>query len=239
VPKPKVKGISSERIARGILEKLGYSILETNKVVTVNQAEVFEVDILAVSPEGEKYCVEVKAGRAGVSDVRQVYADSQILGIKPMLICKGFANESAEAVAKELNVKTIRLSEYYVLLEPEELEVIVRTAMRDILSEYGFYPLPPFQAISDEEWNVIESVAEAESFIDAAQHIQLTVEQLGNIIGALRKKGVFPPRSQSFTSLKRHSQQLIQRYYLARKLEEIKRHLNKLEKMIYRDREES
>lgn len=229
MPKPRIRGQSSERIAKGILEKLGYKILDTNKKVVVDQAEAFEVDIIALSLEGEKYCVEVKAGRAGVSDVRQVFADSEILHLKPMLVCKRPADEAAEAVARELGVKIIRFSEYYVLLEPEELEVVVRTAVRDVLNEYGFYPLLPFEAVEEEEWRVIEGIAKAESFKEAAQLLHLSAEELGHRIGALRGKGVYPPRGQAFTGLKRHSQQLIQRHSIIRRLDEIENHLKRIE----------
>ena len=61
MPASRVRRRSSERIARGVLERLGYKILETNKKITVDEAEAFEVDILALNPKGEKYCVEVKA----------------------------------------------------------------------------------------------------------------------------------------------------------------------------------
>ncbi|HIE23230.1 MAG TPA: recombinase RecB [Candidatus Korarchaeota archaeon] len=232
LPKSKVKGRSSERIARGILEKLGYEILETNKAVVVDQSEVFEVDILARSPEGEKYCVEVKAGRASVSDVRKVYADSKLLGLKPMLVCKGFSDEAAEAVAKKLGVKMIELSEYYVLLEPEELEVIVRTAVMDVLREYGFYPLPPWEAVKEEDWKVIEAISEAETFEDAAKLLGISVEDLGRKIGGLRGAGILPHVGQDFSELKRNSQQIIQRYSLVRRLELIENRLKKLENIL-------
>ncbi|MCP8323477.1 MAG: restriction endonuclease [Candidatus Methylarchaceae archaeon HK02M2] len=229
MPKPKVRGRSSERIARGIVEKLGYKILETNKMVFVDEAEAFEVDIIAQSPEGEKYCVEAKAGRAGVSDVRRVFADSELLGLKPMLVCKGFTDEAAEAVAKELGVKMIELSEFYLLLEPEELEVIVRKAMKDVLSEYGFYPFPPWEEIKEEDWELIEGICGAESFTEATHLLHMTSEELGQKIGVLRDKGVFPQREQSFLDLKRHSQQIIYRYFLVRRLDEIENRLKRIE----------
>ena len=232
VTKSKVRGRSSERIAKGILDKLVYKILETNKRVVVDQAEAFEVDIIALSPEGEKYCVEVKAGQAGVSDVRQIFANSVILGFKPMLFCKGFADEAAEAVARELDVKMIRLSEYYVLLEPEELEVVVRTAMRDVLDEYGFYPLPPWEAIKEEDWEVIEGISGAESFDEAAKILNLSAEELGQKIGAMRQNGVFPQRGQSFENLKIHSRNLIKRYLITQKLEEIENRLKRIEESV-------
>ncbi len=156
MPSSRVKGRSSERIAKGILERLGYKILEKNKKITVDEAEAFEVDLLAVSPKGEKCCVEVKAGSASVSDIRQVFTNSEILGLKPLLVCKGFADEASEAVAAELDVEVIRLSEHYLLLEPEELEVILRTAIRDVLDSYGFYPLPTWKEIGGQDLEVVE-----------------------------------------------------------------------------------
>ncbi len=232
VPSPKTRGRSSERIARGILEKLGYKILETNKTIVLDQSEAFEVDILAISPEGEKYCVEVKAGKAGVSDVRKVYADSKILGLEPMLICKGFSDEAAEAVAKKLGVKMIELSEYYILLEPEELEVVVRTAMQDVLREYGFYPLPSWETIGKNEWKVIEALAQSESFKEAAKILNLSVEELGKEIGVLRNSGLFPRTGQNFKNLRRYAQRLIQRYSLVQRLEEIENRLEAIEKSL-------
>ena len=231
-PRPGVRGRSSERIAKGVLERLGYKILETNKIVTVDEARAFEVDILAVNSEGEKYCVEVKTGQAGVSDVRQVFADSKILGLKPMLICKGFANDAAEAVARELQVGMIRLSEYYILLEPEELETIVRTAVQDVLDQYGFYPLPPWEVIREEDWRVMRAIAETESFQDAVQLLDLSVEELGQRIGVLRDSGVFPRRGQNFVDLKMYSRQLLQRYSLRQRLEMIENQLRRIEEYI-------
>ncbi|MEX2739563.1 MAG: recombinase RecB [Candidatus Wukongarchaeota archaeon] len=232
MPKPGVKGRSSERIALGILERLGYEILETNRIVNVGEAEAFEVDMIALSQEGQKYCVEVKAGQAGVSDIRQVFADSEVLGLKPMLVCKGFANEAAEAVAKKLDVKMIPFSQYYVLLEPEELEVVVRSAVQDVLNEYGFFPLPLWEAIKEEDWRLIERITAAESFKEAAQHLGLSVEDLGRRIGDLRRRGIFPGKGQSFMDLKRHSQQLIQRYSLIRRLDKIEERLKKIEESL-------
>ena len=233
MPASRVRGRSSERIARGILERLGYKILETNKKIIVDEAEAFEIDILALSPKGEKCCVEVKAGSASVSDIRQVFADSQILELKPLLVCKGFADEAAEAVARELDVEVIRLSEYYILLEPEELEVIVRTAVQDVLDSYGFYPLPAWREIGEEDLELVEKIAEAEDFTQAAKFLHLSTEELGQRIGKLREKGVFPQRGQNFTALKRHSQQIIHRYSLLRRLGEIEKRLERIEESLH------
>ena len=232
MPASKVKGRSSERIARGILERLGYKILETNKKILVDDAEAFEVDILTLNPKGERCCVEVKAGSASVSDIRQVFADSQILKLKPLLVCKGFADEAAEVVARELDVEVIRLSEHYILLEPEELEVIVRTAVQSVLDSYGFYPLPAWREIGEEDLELMEKIARADNFTEAAESLDLSVEELGQKIGKLREKGVFPQRGQEFAALKRHSQQIIHRYTLFNRLDEIEKLIKRIEESL-------
>jgi predicted RecB family endonuclease len=233
MPASRVRGRSSERIARGVLERLGYKILETNKKIVVDEAEAFEVDILALSPEGERCCVEVKAGSASVSDIRQVFADSKILKLKPLLVCKGFADKAADAVARELDVDVVRLSEYYILLEPEELEVVVRTAVQDVLDSYGFYPLPAWRELGEEDFELMQMIAEAEVFTEAAKSLDLSTEELGQRIGELREKGFFPQRGQDFTALKRHSQQIIHRYALLHRLDEIEKRLKRIEESLH------
>jgi len=223
-----IRGRSSERIAQEVLEELGYKILETNWRVVVDGAEAFEVDILAVSSEGEEYCVEVKAGRASVSDVRQVFADSRVLDMKPLLISKGYSDEAAEALAKEFGVEMIKLNEYYLLLEPEELEIIMRKAIRDILDEYGFYPLPPQSVIMEEDWRLIQAVAEAEDFERAAETLKLNPEELGERIGEMRSREIFPRRSQAFSELKRCARQLSQRYSVVQRLNLIEKRLREI-----------
>ena len=232
MPASRVRGRSSERIARGVLERLGYKILETNKKIVVDEAEAFEVDILALGPKGERCCIEVKAGSASVSDIRQVFADSEILELKPLLVCKGFADEAAEAVARELDVEVVRLSEYYILLEPEELEVIVRTAVQDVLDSYGFYPLPACRELEEEDLELVEKIAEAKDFTEAVKVLHLGTEELGQRIGKLREKGIFPQRGQDFKALKRHSQQILHRYALLHRLDEIEKQLKQIEESL-------
>jgi len=70
-------------------------------------------------------------------------------------------------------------SRIYVLLEPEELEGIVRSVVRDVLNEYGFYPLPFWEETSREDWSVIEELSKASSFKEAAQNLDLSSEELG------------------------------------------------------------
>lgn len=228
----RARGRSSERIARGILKRLGYKILETNKKVLIEGAEAFEVDMIALNPEGEKYCVEVKAGTAAVSDIRDSYANSEVLGLRPLIICKGLADSAAEAVAKELKVDVISLRDYHVLLEAEELEIIVRDAVRGILNEYGFYPLPPWERLLDKDIKLVTSLAEADDFKEAAESLGLDVDELGKNVGRLREKGILPRQERSFKALKAFSQQLLNRLTLIRRLDRIEGRVKRIEKAL-------
>ena len=64
------RGASSERIAVDVLERMGFKVLERGRRIVVDGVEVGEADIIAESPSGDRYCVEVKAGRASVNDLR-------------------------------------------------------------------------------------------------------------------------------------------------------------------------
>lgn len=225
--KSKVKGESSERIAEEVLRKLGYEILEKNKKVTLNEAEVFEVDFIVEGSSGVKYSVEVKSGRASVSDLRQIYANSRILDLHPLIVCKGLADEAASAVAGELDVKVIRFSEHYLLLDPEELEMVVRSAVRSVLSEYGFHPLPRWDEIERDDWRIVEEVAGGANISEVAETLDLKLESLGKRLGEMRKRGILPRRPQDFRALKSYCQQIINRYDIFSRLERIEKKLEK------------
>ena len=234
MPSGALRGRSSERIARGVLIELGYEILETNKMVSLNGEDAFEVDIIALGPDGGEFCVEVKAGEVGVSDVRHAYANGEVLGMRSALVSKGFVNEAARALAEELGVELIRLSEFYVLLEPEELEVVVKTALMGVLNEYGLFPLPSWNMVSD-EWDVIRAFAEASSFEEAAEILQMDVSDVGQKLGEMRDRGIYPSGGQSFTELRRHSQQIISRHSIQRRLEAIEKEIKYLRRLVEND----
>ncbi|MEM4523179.1 MAG: YraN family protein, partial [Nitrososphaeria archaeon] len=162
------RGISSERIAKSILKKMGFQILEKNKKVVLNGTQVFEVDLIAKDPSGDVYCVEVKAGRIGISDIRQAYANSMVLGLKPLIICKGYADKATEVLAEELKVKVFLFPDYYCLIEPEDLDYIVREAVRDVLEEYGLVSLSVLENITKRELKILKTFSENKTFEDCA-----------------------------------------------------------------------
>jgi len=111
-----------------LLEELGFKVLETRHRVIVNGVEIGEVDVVAEDGEGTRWAVEVKAGKLDVNGIRQAYVNAVVLGLKPMVVCKGFADDAARQLAELLGVRVIQLSDVF-LVEDEELELVVKEAV--------------------------------------------------------------------------------------------------------------
>ncbi|MFO8133820.1 MAG: YraN family protein [Thermoplasmatota archaeon] len=204
-------------MARRMLDSMGFSILEANHEVRSEGETIAEIDILA-EKDGVRYAVEVKAGRANLSSVRQAYANAQLAGMRPMLICKK-AGEAVHESAAQLDVSVVEFSEYHLLLEPEELESIVKTCMEEVMEQYGF--LPYNVSIDERDRQVLHAVATADDFSDAAAHLEMNDDRLGQELARLSHRGVLPQRSLSFADLKRCAGQILARQELLERLDRI------------------
>lgn len=202
------RGISSERIAKSILKKMGFQILEKNKKVVLNGTQVFEVDLIAKDPSGDVYCVEVKAGRIGISDIRQAYANSMVLGLKPLIICKGYADKATEVLAEELKVKVFLFPDYYCLIEPEDLDYIIREAIRDVLEEYGLVSLNVLENINKRELKILKTVSEKKTFEDCAKSLDISLEKLGEHISLMREKGLLR-KTEGYEGIRRQAKKIL------------------------------
>jgi len=204
------KGISAERLAASLLESLGYEILEKRKTIEIEGVEAAEVDIIAKSSSGEIYAVEVKAGRASVTDVRQAYTNAQILGMKPLLICKGFVDKAAEATVKRLGVKYILLPEFF-LVSPEDISRIVSESITDVLLAFESINI---SNINPDDVKILRALAFSNSINEALHRTGLRRRKFNRKLEVLRRKGVFPLKIYSFPYLK------LQSLYVLRRLEE-------------------
>ncbi|MDT7969592.1 MAG: YraN family protein [Vulcanisaeta sp.] len=108
-------GARFEDYVAELLSRLGYKVLGRRVKVVVNDVEVGEVDIVAEDGSGVKYAVEVKSGKVDVSAVRQAYVNAKVLNAKPLIVSRGFSNDSSKALADELGVSVINLEEAVVL----------------------------------------------------------------------------------------------------------------------------
>ncbi len=210
-----------------MLEAKGFSIVATNFKINSGGENIAEIDIIA-EKDGNKYAIEVKSGKANLSAIRQVYANAQLAGFKPLLICKK-SDEATKEMAKKLGVEIMEFAEYHLLLEPEELESIVKKCMEEIMEEYGF---SPFLYIDDQTHKILKAIIEANDFKEAGKILKMREEELANKIANLSRKGIFPRRSLSFKDLKKCSMAILARNETFSKLNEIIEKLNKLEKEI-------
>jgi predicted RecB family endonuclease len=225
------RGLASERIAVSILEELGYRVLEVGKKVIINGTEIGEVDVLAEDQSGEKYAVEVKAGRLDVGGVRQAYVNALILGAKPMVICKGFSDDAARELAEKLGVRVVQLSDVF-LVESEELYSIVREVVEEILTEYFelFYGYTAH--LKPEHYETLSAIYSSTSIEEAAEKLNLDVSALARHIDELRKQGVIPKWASKYSSVKRVAQILVQKQSVVSALEESRKLVESLKSLV-------
>lgn len=178
---------ASEAIASSLLEEMGYRVRGRRVKVEVSGVEVGEVDIIA-EKDGVIYAVEVKAGALDVSGVRQAYVNAKLLGARPLVVARGFSDESAKALAERLGVEVIVLPDS-LPITPEEVHEAVRQAVLEAMEELvsRLFDCP---SLSPEEAEVLEAVAASDSILDAAERLGVTVDELAARLGSLRKRGI-------------------------------------------------
>jgi len=226
------RGLSSERVAIGILERMGFKVLDTRKKIIKDGIEVGEVDIVASSPEGELYAIEVKSGKASVSDIRQAYTAALLLGMKPLIICKSFADAAAETVAKELNVKVLAIPEYYVLFEVEDLELAVKAALQDSIDELGPpIPLPYGEKLTKRDLKFLKAIAASNSIEEVASRLKMSIRDVWHHINNLRARGILRG-SWGFERLKMHVRRILAYIAFEERLRKMDKRLRKIEKFI-------
>lgn len=220
------KGLSAEDVAISILESLGYSILERRKQVFVNNVKVAEIDIVAKDQEGNLLAVEVKSGKASVTDIRQVFSNSKLINARPLLICKGFSDSSAITLASELGISYLLLPEYY-LFTFEDFKEIAKEIIYDLLSFYLSFEV---SSVSEEDVKIIKAIANSNTFTEAAAKLNTSEESLRRAIVNL---GIFRLKeSSNFSYLKLQALLINEKLNEVKRLENIEQKLNALEKKI-------
>lgn len=183
-----MRGRASVDIAKRVLGSRGFEVLQEGVRITLQGVEVGEVDLLARSPRGELYAVEVKAGQASPSDVKLLHANALLLNAKPMLVARTLSRES-EVLAEKLGVELVELSDLLVL-EEEELYATVKAAVEDALLNL----LTGFRAIgSVEAMRILEAIAGSSDLREAARVLGLEEGELAKKLSELRRSGLLPP----------------------------------------------
>ncbi len=222
--------IASERLAFRILESHGYNILEHHKKIKIDDVEVTEVDAIAVDKNGQKYAVEVKAGKIDVQGVRQAYTNALLLGAKPLIIARGFADDSARKLAESLDVKVIELDDVF-LVDATELEHLVYTAALEAVSEALLLLLDTSIKISPADISIIKAISESSSLKEAAQRANVSLEKVTEIAEFLRTN-IPLARRGGFKGLKLAARILYNRTRLQALLESLDTNSTRIEELL-------
>ncbi|WP_148682980.1 endonuclease [Pyrobaculum ferrireducens] len=121
-------GARFERYVLDLLPAIGLIPKATRFKVYREGVEVGEVDIIAVDEKGNTYAIEVKAGRVDISGIRQAYVNAKILGARPLVIARGYADDGARQLAKELGVEVVLLPDY-IFLSIDDLYTALTSAL--------------------------------------------------------------------------------------------------------------
>ncbi len=181
----KVRWLASEKIALRLLEEKGFRVVEVRRKISIDGVDVGEVDAVVIDDKGERYAVEIKAGRIDVHGIRQAVVNAMILGAKPLIVCKGYADDAAEALAKKLNVTVITYEDVF-LVDSEELEFIVETATLEALSEVLELMFSPNIRIKPGDIEKLRAIAYSSDIFEAAKTLSTTPKELALFIKELR-----------------------------------------------------
>ncbi|NOZ88520.1 MAG: recombinase RecB [Crenarchaeota archaeon] len=220
--------LASERVAVRVLEERGFRVVRDHVKIVIDGVEVAEVDFVAEGPDGEMYAVEVKAGRLDVNGVRQAYVNAKVLGYRPLVVCKGFADDAAAKLAEKLGVKVIELEDVF-LIDAEELEHIVEAAAAEVivdilqlLLDRAFRPKP-----SDIE--ALKALAEEPTVYDAARRLGVSVKELQPLVEMLKRSRL---ARQGPWGLRAAARLLLYRARIEAQIETLERSVERLEKLL-------
>jgi predicted RecB family endonuclease len=180
---------ASESVAASHLESMGFRVLEFHRKVVVDGVEVSDIDIVA-EKNNIVYAVEVKAGLADVSSMRQAYVNSVLTGMRPAIVARGYSDEAARAVASRLGIEVIILDDQ-LFVQPDELRELIVDAVEEALERVTL-PLSFCGSLGEEDLRAVRAIASAEDFSSAAKLLGVTAEQLGRLVESMRRRGVMP-----------------------------------------------
>ena len=175
---------SSVILAAALLEELGFKVIEAPMHVVINGVRISDIDIVA-ERDGVTYAVEVKAGMADVSSVRQAYVNAKLTGYKPMIIARG-VDEAAALVAKELSVEVITLPDMLVA-GPDEIREIVEEAVYDAITRV-IGVISSCNKLSDDEVRLMYTLLDSDTISDFAEKLGVQLDEAARILASLRRK---------------------------------------------------
>lgn len=191
---------SSEEIAVKVLEEHGFKIIDRGTKIVLNGIEVGEVDAIVEDPSGERYAVEIKAGSIDINGIRQAYVNSQLLGYKPLIVAKGYADESAETLASKLGVKTVLLSDQFII-DAEELEIIVETGFWHVIENILDMMIMDRELEKDDE-EILYAISVSKTVKELAEYLNATIEEALDRVKKLQEKNILNRDTKNYQELR-------------------------------------
>lgn len=192
--------------AKAVLRSRGFEIIGERVPVMIEGYEVSDVDLVA-KKDGQTYAVEVKNGRVDVGGIRQAYVNALIMGAKPLLVCRGFSDRPAEALARELSIEVIELDDLFIS-DPEELRSIIREEVRRAILEVLPSVINP-PKLESRDIKILRALAQTESFLEAAELLGFDVNDLGREMKRMRSEGKIPRWLKDYSELREWTISLI------------------------------
>ena len=213
---PKTKWRTSERIALQVLETMGYEVIDTHYKIVITGIEIAEIDVIVVDKKtNEKYAVEVKAGRIDVNGLRQALVNAMLVNAKPLVACRGYADEAARILAEKLDIKVIELTDQ-LLVDVDELENIVKTAVEEVIEKYIDILFETTIKLKPQHYEVIEALATSKNIVEAAERLGYNVKELIKKISELKENNIIPRNLKTYRDIRRYLKiQLLKQKYLA------------------------
>lgn len=200
------RGFGVEDLAGEILTSMGFNIVEKRKRLKSGNIDIAEIDLLA-EKDGDLYAVEVKAGRASTTDVRQAYSNAVLAGAKPLIVCGGFSDRAAEETARLLGVDALFMEDYF-FASPEDISRVVEISLQKLLLDI----LSGDPSRMDEgDARILELLARSTTPEKFAHAVGCNIEEAGRIIASLRGKGIITA-GRNFEMLRLQSIILLTQY---------------------------
>ncbi len=175
---------SSVLLAAALLEDMGFKVIEAPRQIVVDGVRISDIDIVA-ERGGVLYAVEVKAGAADVSSVRQAYVNAKLVGYKPMIIARG-ADDAALLAARELGVDIITLPDMLVA-GPDEIREIVEESVYDALIRIVGV-ISACGELDERDRETLQAIVESETIADLAEKLGVSINDAARIIASVRKR---------------------------------------------------
>ncbi len=177
---------ASESYAVWFLEENGYSVLDINRPLRINDIEISDIDIVA-EKDGVVYAVEVKAGLADVNTIRQAKVNADLAGYKPMVIARGI-DEKARIISDKLGVEVIVLPDI-LYAGFDDLKHAVKEAIYDFIEEFVEH-VDCKNATS--QIDILMKLAGSSNFKDFAEKLGLSLEESARVLYKLKEQGLIP-----------------------------------------------